>query len=259
MAIVTTSEKEKYLEDGVIFLRNFLGPDEVKATQDRVQYYVDNIIPNIPENERVYEDEGIALRNMFHMHLYDEYFNKFGNMAKLKEAVFELEGWACELHYVESFMKPKNVGSEVPMHQDEVFLSIARPQFVTAWFPMDPVDTRNGTLRFILGSHKWGAIPHETTTIPGSQYVTANADALKQLPSLAAELMPGDIALFGCRLLHYSLPNTSDRPRRILGVGLHGPDAGVLQREEDWERILESMTLDEMRPKGAEDCPERKP
>lgn len=132
------------------------------------------------------------------------------------------------------------------MHQDEPFLNLMRPHFATAWFPLDRVDEGNGTLRFILGSHKWGAIPHELGTVPGSPYITSNAEALKTLPNIAAILEPGDVAIFPCRLLHYSLPNMSERPRRILGVGMRGPDAGLKMPDESKGSIVNSLRLNEL-------------
>jgi phytanoyl-CoA hydroxylase len=246
MGLLSQEEIDQYHQDGVVFVRGFLTPAEVQSVNDAMNRYVAEVVPRLPEAERVYEGDTLHLRNLFHMDVHDDFFSNFGTQEKLIDLVEELEGWRYELHYVESFMKPAQCGSEVPMHQDEPFLGLIHPQFATAWFPLDPVDEGNGTLRFILGSHKWGAIPHETGTVPGSPFITSNADALKNMPNVPAILEPGDLALFPCRLLHYSLPNRSMRRRRIVGVGMRGPDAGLKMSEDDRTRIVNSMRLDEL-------------
>lgn len=243
MTHISHSDVQKYHDDGVIILREFLSSDEVSLVNDALMHYVEEIVPRLPEDERVYESNASQLRNLFHMHVHDPFFLRFGTNPKLKSVVEALEGWHYELHYVESFLKPAKCGSEVPMHQDEPFLGLVKPQFVTAWFPLDQVDEGNGTLRFILGSHKWGRIDHDNTTIPGSQFVTANSEALKELPNVPAVMKPGDVALFNCRLLHYSLANTSDKSRRIIGVGMRGPEAGLRVEPHSTARIANSILL----------------
>jgi phytanoyl-CoA hydroxylase len=246
MGFLSQKEIDQYHEDGVVFLRGFLTPAEARSANEELDRYIDEVVPRLPEGERVYEGEASHLRNLFHMDVHDEFFSKFGHQEKLRDIVEELQGWRYQLHYVESFLKPAHCGSEVPVHQDEPFLNLMRPHFVTAWFPLDPVDEGNGTLRFILGSHKWGAMPHDLGTLPGSPYITSNAEALKAMPNVPAVLEPGDVAFFSCRLLHYSLPNRSERRRRILGVGMRGPDAGFKMPEENSASIVNSLRLNEL-------------
>ena len=245
MSVIDDEIKSAYEKDGIVFIRNFFEQDYMSAVRAQLEDYIRNVLPKVPDAHYVYEDGGGVLRNLWRMDLYDPFFEDFGRHSKLRELVTALEGWAYELHYVEAFLKPERCGSEIPMHQDFALQHLSEPQFLTAWFPLDPVSESNGALRFIPGSHHWGNISHTAVTNAGSRLVVESAEALKQLPYVAAELVPGDVAVFGCQTVHYSPPNTSENPRRALAVGMRGPKAHVQSEQLDWQRVVDSMDLKE--------------
>ena len=143
-------------------------------------------------------------------------------------------------------MKPTRVGSEVPMHQDVVLQGLSSPQYIAAWFALDPVDSENGPLHFIRGSHTWGPLEHETILNPGSRLVTRNSEELKKLPTIVGIMNPGDVALFNGYTAHYSTPNRTNRPRRAIAVGMRKADVLAEPEERKWDRALNSVRVHDM-------------
>lgn len=238
--------KSKYEEDGVVLVRNFLPPDRLAEVLDRLSAYISNKLDTVPPEHVVYEEGGNEIRNLWRLDLYDAYFDKFGRSEELESLVPVLTGWKYALHFVEAFMKPARIGSEVPMHQDVILQGLSSPQYLAAWFPLDPVDFDNSPLHFVRGSHKWGPMEHEDILNPGSRLVTQNAEELKKLPTIVGVMDPGDVAIFNGYTLHYSPPNLTDRPRRAIAVGMRS--ASVLSEPEvrRWDRALNSVRVGEM-------------
>jgi phytanoyl-CoA hydroxylase len=238
--------KATYEEDGVVLVRSFLPSDKLAEVSERLKAYISNTLETVPPEHVVYEGSTKEIRNLWRLDLYDTYFEKFGRAKELESLVPKLTGWKYALHFVEAFMKPARVGSEVPMHQDVILQGLSSPQYLAAWFPLDPVDSENSPLHFIRGSHNWGPMEHETILKPGSRLVAQNAEELKKLPTIVGVMNPGDVALFNGYTLHYSPPNPTNRPRRAIAVGMRS--ASVLSEPEvrSWGRALNSARIDEM-------------
>jgi len=97
------------------------------------------------------------------------------------------------------------------------------PGPLSAWVAGDDVDTRNGCMRFIPGSHKLNNI----AAVPLSQNVDGLAHARKHLgdalidslPSPVDMIMPaGSVTFHNGMLFHYANPNKTPNPRRALSI-----------------------------------------
>jgi len=80
--------------------------------------------------------------------------------------------------------------------------------------------SRQGCLRGIPGSHKWGILPHEETDDPRSilargQYITQPFD---ESAAVDFELRPGEMAMFHNSLVHGSAGNFGPDRRFLLLV-----------------------------------------
>jgi ectoine hydroxylase-related dioxygenase (phytanoyl-CoA dioxygenase family) len=153
--------------------------------------------------------------------------------------------WSCQL-----LVKPAGVttGANVGWHQD---LPYWRRWFtdgvLVAWVAVSDVTEDAGPLRFVRGSHRWGALEG------GDFFASGDIDALRDrldVPSGAtwdevpALLAPGAFSLHHNLVLHGSGPNMSDRPRRSFavhlrterGVPLAGDDVHYVTGLDDLER-----------------------
>src|SRR5262249_57810568 len=88
---------------------------------------------------------------------------------------------------------------------------------VGTWVPLDHVDTTNGTISIIPGSHKWGLLEHTLQPGNGKVFGVNGYDGHKD--EITLELNGGDGLFFHSRLLHKTGSNTTgDKHRRVMTV-----------------------------------------
>jgi phytanoyl-CoA hydroxylase len=119
------------------------------------------------------------------------------------------------------FVKAPRRGLPVLWHQDgypwRVQLGIA--EAVTLWIALDQADEGTGGLQVIPGSHHLDAQPlcpqRSTSNMFGSEIAPELVDATF---ARALTLAPGDVSAHHPNLIHGSLPNWSEKPRRALAI-----------------------------------------
>ncbi|KXS14453.1 PhyH-domain-containing protein, partial [Gonapodya prolifera JEL478] len=114
-----------------------------------------------------------------------------------------------------------------PLHQDMAYFPWTQgTRTIGAWTALAQVNTQNGCIVVIPGSHKRGLLDH---TVPnwmqnaGFHSVAEVADVQNlneiqkaRLPLLAAELGPGDTLFFSPYLIHGSGVNRTDKCRKSI-------------------------------------------
>ena len=96
---------------------------------------------------------------------------------------------------------------------------------LTIWVAPDPIDEKNGCLRFVRGSHKDGVRPHSRSSILGFSQHIANYDDLKA-DEVGVKLNPGDASVHHGNMIHRADANVStERNRRAFAMVM------VMQRE----------------------------
>ena len=98
---------------------------------------------------------------------------------------------------------PRN-GCAQPLHVDGGELPDARGYSVcnSVWL-LDDFTERNGALRVVPGSHRWGRAPEPGAKLEGEVLVTGQA---------------GDVVIMNAHLWHGGSENFTDRPRRAMHV-----------------------------------------
>jgi ectoine hydroxylase-related dioxygenase (phytanoyl-CoA dioxygenase family) len=121
------------------------------------------------------------------------------------------------------FCKPALHGGVVAWHQDYSYWTRTKPMaHLTCWIGLDDADAANGCVQYIAGSHKWDLLP--ITGLAGD--MTAIREVLDQRQwerfqnPVAAELKAGECAFHHPLMIHGSLENRTDRPRRATVVNL---------------------------------------
>jgi ectoine hydroxylase-related dioxygenase (phytanoyl-CoA dioxygenase family) len=147
----------------------------------------------------------------------------------------QLLGPSAELVYEHAMLKPAETGGPTPWHQDEAFFpKFTNYQSVTFWMPLQAVDSANGCLDFIPGSHQGPLLPHRRLNgdprIHGLE--AEGPDAGQHVP---CHLAAGDVSIHHQRMLHRAGPNVSDRPRcaYALGFGVRSRKL-TLRKEFPW-------------------------
>jgi ectoine hydroxylase-related dioxygenase (phytanoyl-CoA dioxygenase family) len=118
--------------------------------------------------------------------------------------------------------KPAAAGRDAPWHQDEAYWELPdqRCHSLSVWMPLDDVAVESGCMQYIPGSHARDLLPHRKP--PGVEPIVVDAP-FDPSSAVACPLRAGGAVIHHCRTLHYSGPNTSDRPRRAFTTIVHGP------------------------------------
>ena len=118
-------------------------------------------------------------------------------------------GWGS--HY---FCKLPHDGKTVAWHQDAIYWPLTPAKTVSVWLAIDDADPENANMRFIPGSHRHGALPHQPSADEESNildHTAVNPDILGQ--PVDVTLKAGEISMHSDLLLHGSEANDSDRRR----------------------------------------------
>jgi ectoine hydroxylase-related dioxygenase (phytanoyl-CoA dioxygenase family) len=111
--------------------------------------------------------------------------------------------------------KPPGRGHQAPWHQDEAYWE---PELqyhaVGAWMPLDDTDVDNGCLWFLPGSHLGGVLPHQHLGGDPRVHGLELVEAVDTSDAVPVPMRAGGVSFHHPRTLHFSRPNTTDRPRR---------------------------------------------
>lgn len=133
----------------------------------------------------------------------------------------DIQIWHDQIQY-----KPPHHGGINNWHQDAPYWPILRPETpVTAWIALDEVDTSNGCMWMVPGSHKWGNHIKMLETNPQDKFFELGKDFTPPADAEinTVELTPwpvkkGHVSFHHSMTWHGSHSNHSDRPRRAIAL-----------------------------------------
>ena len=96
-------------------------------------------------------------------------------------------------------------------HQDNGYQDVQPGTNLTIWIALDDVDTTNGCVWVVPGSHRAGLLPHRQPN-PDSWHLETPVTE----PGIPVPLPAGHAVMFSGYTLHRSLANASAAPRRAL-------------------------------------------
>jgi ectoine hydroxylase-related dioxygenase (phytanoyl-CoA dioxygenase family) len=101
---------------------------------------------------------------------------------------------------------------------------------VNVWTPLVPARAANGCMQFVPGTHKLGAVPHESR----EYYLEIAHESLDPHVKSAVdvELDPGDVVLFQNLLFHRGQPNHSSEIRWSFDWRYQDAIQSTLRKEE---------------------------
>jgi ectoine hydroxylase-related dioxygenase (phytanoyl-CoA dioxygenase family) len=131
------------------------------------------------------------------------------------------------------FKPPKARGQE--LHQDNFYLRVRPGTCMAAWLAVDDVDSENGGMKVVPGSHRLPvACPQQAD--PAVSFTTDYVPVPEGMAAVHADMRAGDVLFFNGSLIHGSTPNTSaTRFRRSLIF--HYVPEGSLEMSE-WYQAL---------------------
>lgn len=123
---------------------------------------------------------------------------------------------------------------EVAWHQDCSYWALTPSRTVTVWLAIDDVDTDNGCMRVLPGSHLHGHLPWRETAPDEDNVLTQAIDAIADYGEPEdVQLRSGEISIHSDLLVHGSRANMSDRRRCGLTLRYCPPSVRAYW---DWNR-----------------------
>lgn len=230
--------REQYDRDGFVVVRNFLDVDELSRLQRELQRYIAEVVPHLPDSDAFYVDRSRTetLKQLQHMGS-DTFFSEYRLHRRWGELAHSLIGEPCEAQEPEWFNKPPGTSHETPPHQDNFYFCLQPPHVATLWLALDPVDTENGCLRYVAGSHRGGFRPHQRTQMLGFSQGITDYGPDDRSREVVVELQPGDLVAHHGMTIHRADANRSkDRHRRAFAMVYRGasciPDGAARRRYE---------------------------
>ena len=138
-------------------------------------------------------------------------------------------GWGS--HF---FCKMPNDGKKVAWHQDSSYWPLTPSKAVTVWLAVDDADVENACMRFVSGSHHFGAMTFRPSDPAEHNVLNQTIENVEQYGKFVDDcLKAGEISLHSDLLLHGSEANASSRRR--CGLTLRYAPADV-HAYMDWNQ-----------------------
>jgi hypothetical protein len=225
--MLTQSEISKYKEDGQITAPKILSTKTVLELNTAMEAFF-AVQPDI--------DQDYAA-NLIDQ---DQSWLKYAMLPELLDIVSDLIGddiivWGSAL-----FAKKGTGGKATPWHQDGHYWPIRPLATVTAWIAIDDVNTDNGCMRVIPGSHK-DQVSYEHDRDDSDDIVLNQALDISKYdfqPPRNIVLSPGEFSIHDVGLVHGAEPNNSGRRRGGL-VFRYMPASSVFDRELSRKQVRE--------------------
>jgi ectoine hydroxylase-related dioxygenase (phytanoyl-CoA dioxygenase family) len=114
---------------------------------------------------------------------------------------------------IANYIRKRNDGGEVPLHQNWAFIDETKATSVSIWCPLVDMDTENGTLQFVPGSHKrYGKVrgPMIPWEMEGIKDKIINNDLVHY------KMKAGEAIILDDSILHYSAINKTNNLRLAI-------------------------------------------
>ena len=172
-------------------------------------------------------------------------FDTYGTLArneKLLSILRTLLGTNVRFHSSKINIKSAAYGAAVEWHQDWAFYPHTNDDLLAVGVAIDDMTEENGPLLVIPGSHKGPIYDHN---LDGHFCGAVTDPAFSDKTAVSVMVEAGGITIHHVRMLHGSIANTSDYPRRLLLFQYCAIDAFPLHGLNDWDLFNETVVRGE--------------
>ena len=149
----------------------------------------------------------------------------------------------------ESFLsKPKQTATELLLHQDWNYTDESKFAVYNVWIPLRDVNTDNGAMFFLPGSHLW-LNNLRSATLPTARIAS---HSFSNDDMEVVEMKSGQVLVFHPAVFHGSMPNKSNNSRTIITSTIAERDAPFCyyQKDETDEQVKIFSLKDDAFMKG---------
>ena len=142
---------------------------------------------------------------------------KMTQNKKLLKIVESFIGPDIILHHSKLFLKPPQVGSAFPLHQDWSYFPTENNTMLAAVVHISESTEKMGCIRLIPESNNLGKIKNSD----GHSYIKKIHKKYSLEEAKPIEAKSGDVLFFHSCTLHGSMPNFSNKPRKTILIQLY--------------------------------------
>jgi ectoine hydroxylase len=212
---------------GYIACPQLFSPPEAAAIRMRLDAYLKQSHPGV-----VMETDGMAVRAVHGLHLYDDFFASLTEDARLLLHIERALQDRCYVHQSKVNMKERLRGAAWPWHQDFIYWrkadNILEPRLVNVAVLLNDVEEGSGPLCLVPGSHLAGDLTDielrddrgwEGNVSEKLTYQIGEARIERLLAERGSDLFvgrAGDVLFFDPLIVHSSSANTLPVNRAML-------------------------------------------
>jgi len=198
-----------------VLVRAANGPATRKIPMGNYLSEINPELVTVVKWEPEYPDQLQGLEPFAH---FDTNLEAWGKDARFVEPMRDLLDTAAPCLFTEKLnVKRAHVGGAIFLHQDCPYWienSENPDEIATAVLFLDDSNRRNGCLEVVPGSHRQTLA--KSREVAGFGRFEIDPDHFDTAALIALEVCAGSVAFFGPRLVHRSLPNTTEADRRTL-------------------------------------------
>jgi ectoine hydroxylase-related dioxygenase (phytanoyl-CoA dioxygenase family) len=219
--VPTAAEVESFAEDGFLVVERITTDEELEWLTELYDYIFDPSNEDSPaapvarDRQSGGAASGSLLRQAFmpEFHfpeLLETVFNRNARTyaaALLQVDIGELSSWG-------HMIRKAPGGRAAPWHQDEAYWSTELSYHALgAWLPLHEVTEEMGAMQFVRGSHRHGVYDHHPLDGDVELHLLVADVEIDPDDIVACPLPKGGATFHHQRTLHFTAPNSTDRPR----------------------------------------------
>lgn len=213
MPSLSDSEVGQFERDGYVIVRGLAEPQAVSRMlevarmhldmhQAPLEYEADLSYPGAPASREA--PGGRTVRRLLQAYARDPLFRNWATAEALRLRLEPLLGSAIELsqaHHNCIMTKSPRYSSVTGWHQDIRYWAFEQPELVSVWLALGTERPENGCLLLLPGTHR---MQLDAERLDAAKFLRTDVAENRALleTGIAAELEPGDVLFFHCRLFH---------------------------------------------------------
>lgn len=202
MAVSGSSEIDSYARDGYAFPFRAMSAEDALAFRRRLEATETDIGGSLKSNMRQ------------KVHLLTRWAAELVRHPAILDQVQRIIGPDILCWNTNLFIKEPNDPAFVSWHQDSTYWGLDPADVVTAWLAISDAPVESGAMKFVAGSHL-SQIAHRDTFDADNLLSRGQVAevAVDERRAVDVPLRAGEFSLHHIRLMHGSMPNTTDARR----------------------------------------------
>ena len=201
-----------------------LAARDLQRSTPPLEYETDTKYPGAPESRDA--PGGRTVRRLLQAYARDAAFSAWATAFPVVTRLRQLLGPAVALsqaHHNCVMTKDPRYSSITSWHRDIRYWSYERPELVSVWLALGEERPDNGCLMLLPGTH---AMDFDTGLLDAAQFLRTDIPENSELLGrrVYAELDPGDVLFFHCRLFHAASHNRAAQTKFSMVFTYHALD-----------------------------------